>query len=39
VQHPDKRGPGFTIGSLALLGLILGGLVGASLKLIEVFSS
>jgi uncharacterized membrane protein YecN with MAPEG domain len=39
VQHPDKRGPGFTIGSLALLGLLVGGLVGASLKLIEVFSS
>jgi glutathione S-transferase len=39
VKHPDKRGPGFTIGSLALLGLLLGGLVGASLKLIEVFSS
>ncbi len=39
VKHPDKRGPGFTIGSLALLGLLLGGLVGASLKLIEVLSS
>jgi glutathione S-transferase len=39
VKHPDKRGPGFTIGSLAMLGLLLGGLVGASLKLIEVFSS
>ncbi len=39
VKHPDKRGPGFTIGSLALLGLLLGGFVGASLQLIEVLSS
>jgi uncharacterized MAPEG superfamily protein len=28
VQHPDKRAPGFIIGSLATLALIVGGLVG-----------
>ena len=34
VQDPAKRGPGFIIGSLALLALILGGLVGVTLKLL-----
>jgi len=34
VQHPDKRGPGFILGSLATLALIIGGLVGAILELI-----
>ncbi len=33
VQHPDKRGPGFIIGSLATLALILGGLIGIILEL------
>jgi uncharacterized membrane protein YecN with MAPEG domain len=28
VQHPDKRAPGFIIGSLATLALMVGGLVG-----------
>ena len=28
VQHPDKRAPGFIIGSLAILALMIGGLVG-----------
>ena len=28
VKHPDKRAPGFIIGSLATLALIVGGLVG-----------
>lgn len=28
VQHPDKRAPGFILGSLATLALILGGIVG-----------
>ncbi len=28
ISHPDKRGPGFIIGSLATLALIIGGLVG-----------
>ena len=34
VQHPDKRGPGFIMGSLATLALILGGLVGVCLELL-----
>ncbi len=34
VQHPDKRGPGFIMGSLATLALILGGLVGVCLDLL-----
>ncbi len=34
VKHPDKRGPGFVIGSLALLALLLGGLVGVCLRLL-----
>ena len=34
VQHPDKRAPGFIIGSLATLALIVGGLVGVIGKLI-----
>jgi hypothetical protein len=34
VEHPDKRGPGFILGSLATLALILGGLVGVSLSLL-----
>ncbi len=34
VQHPDKRGPGFIIGSLATLALLLGGLVGVGLRLL-----
>ena len=33
VQHPDKRGPGFILGSLSLLVLLLGGLVVVSLRL------
>ncbi len=33
VQHPDKRAPGFIIGSLATLALIIGGLVGVIPKL------
>ena len=33
VQSPDKRGPGFAIGSLALVVLMLGGLVGAGLQI------
>jgi hypothetical protein len=28
VQHPDKRAPGFILGSLATLALMVGGLVG-----------
>lgn len=28
VQHPDKRAPGFILGSLATLALILGGIIG-----------
>ena len=34
VKHPDKRGPGFVIGSLSLLALLLGGLVGVCLRLL-----
>jgi uncharacterized MAPEG superfamily protein len=34
VQDPDKRGPGFVIGSLATLALIIGGLVGVIGKLL-----
>jgi len=34
VQHPDKRAPGFIIGSLAVLALLLGGLVGVVLRLL-----
>jgi glutathione S-transferase len=34
VKSPDKRGPGFVIGSLAMLALLLGGMVGAGLKLV-----
>jgi hypothetical protein len=33
VQHPDKRGPGFILGSLATLALILGALLGILGKL------
>lgn len=33
VQDPDRRGPGFVIGVLATLALILGALVGVGLKL------
>ena len=33
MQSPDKRGPGFAIGSLALVVLMLGGLVGAGLQI------
>ncbi len=35
VQDPDKRGPGFIIGSLALLALLLGGLAGVSINLLR----
>ena len=35
VQSPDKRGPGFAIGSLALLILMLGGIVGAVLQFLK----
>ncbi|MEE4193419.1 MAG: MAPEG family protein [Halieaceae bacterium] len=34
IEHPDKRAPGFIIGSLATLALILGGLVGVILELL-----
>lgn len=34
VQHPDKRAPGFIIGSLATLALMVGGLVGVIGQLI-----
>lgn len=34
VQDPDKRAPGFIIGSLALLALIIGGLVGVIGRLV-----
>ena len=34
VQHPDKRAPGFIIGSLAVLALMVGGLVGVIGKLL-----
>ena len=34
IAHPDKRAPGFILGSLALLALILGSLVGV---LLEIF--
>jgi hypothetical protein len=33
VKHPDKRAPGFIIGSLATLALIVGGLLGVAGKL------
>jgi len=35
VQDPSKRGPGFVIGSLALLALMLGGLAGIVIDLIQ----
>ncbi len=35
IQHPDKRAPGFIIGSLATLALIIGGIVGVIGKLIH----
>lgn len=35
VQSADKRGPGFIIGSLALLALMLGGLVGAGMHWLQ----
>ncbi len=35
VQGADKRGPGFIIGSLALLALMLGGLVGAGMHWLQ----
>jgi uncharacterized MAPEG superfamily protein len=34
VEDPDKRAPGFILGSLATLALIVGGLVGVVLRLI-----
>ena len=34
VKDPNKRAPGFILGSLALLGLILGGLIGVGLRLV-----
>jgi glutathione S-transferase len=34
VQDPDKRAPGFILGSLSLLVLLLGGLVGVGLRLL-----
>ncbi|MEP5765474.1 MAG: MAPEG family protein [Halieaceae bacterium] len=34
VKDPDKRAPGFIIGSLSLLALIIGGLVGVTLRLL-----
>ena len=35
VQHPDKRAVGFVIGSLAMLILLLGGLVGIGQELLQ----
>ncbi len=35
VQDPGKRAPGFIIGSLALLALLLGGLVGLVVTLLS----
>lgn len=35
VQASDKRGPGFIIGSLALLALLLGGLAGLVITLLS----
>ncbi len=35
VQDPDKRAPGFIIGSLALLALLLGALAGIAISLIR----
>jgi len=34
IADPDRRGPGFVIGILATLALLLGGFVGAGLKLL-----
>jgi glutathione S-transferase len=34
IQDPGKRGPGFVIGSLALLALIVGGLIGVGMRLL-----
>jgi glutathione S-transferase len=34
IRDPDKRGPGFVIGSLALLALIVGGLIGVGQRLL-----
>ena len=33
VERPDKRGPGFVIGSLAILALLIGAVVGIALRL------
>ncbi|MCZ6830414.1 MAG: MAPEG family protein [Gammaproteobacteria bacterium] len=35
VQDSSKRGPGFVIGSLALLALMLGGLAGVVISLLQ----
>ena len=34
IKDPDRRGPGFVIGALALLALIVGGLIGAGQSLL-----
>jgi len=36
LQDPDKRGPGFVVGTLALLILLIGGLVGVGQSLLRV---
>lgn len=35
MQDPGKRGPGFAVGSFATLALLLGGLVGAVLRILS----
>jgi hypothetical protein len=39
VQDPDKRAPGFIIGTLATLALLLGGLIGVAIDLIQASGS
>ena len=34
VKDPNRRGPGFVIGSLALLALMVGGLIGVGTRLL-----
>ena len=34
VEDPGKRGPGFILGSLAMLALLLGGLIGVVLEIL-----
>jgi uncharacterized MAPEG superfamily protein len=35
VADPGKRGPGFLVGALAQIGLLLGSVIGAALKVID----